>query len=70
MAKINLTIEVADDNILGLIAKYEKARREASNAWAELMNCFTAQYGDIYKNEAKIREMPCAEAQGKGKKRD
>lgn len=60
MAKLEITAEVADDNILGKIAKVEEARRNLNNAWADLQNCFTAKYGTAYENPAEVKEKPTA----------
>lgn len=46
MAKLEVTIEVADDNILGLMAKVNEKRKELNIAIGELENCFTAKYGN------------------------
>lgn len=58
MAKLEIAVEVADDNILGKIAKAEETRRAFNNAWADLMNCFTAKYGTTYGNPAIVKETP------------
>ena len=58
MAKLEITVEVADDNILGKIAKVEETRRAFNNAWADLQNCFTAKYGNAYGNPAAVKETP------------
>ena len=58
MAKLEITVEVEDNNILGKIAKVEEARRTFNNTWANLMNCFTAKYGTTYGNPATVRETP------------
>lgn len=58
MAKLEIVVEVADDNILGKIAKVEEARRTLNNAWADLQNCFTAKYGTVYGNPAIVKETP------------
>ena len=56
MAKLEIAVEVADDNILGKVAKVEETRRAFNNAWADLMNCFTAKYGTAYGNPATVKE--------------
>lgn len=58
MAKLEITVDVADDNILGKIAKVEEARRAFNIAWADLQNCFTAKYGRVYGNPATVKEAP------------
>lgn len=58
MARIEIAVEVSDDNILGKIAKVEETRRAFNNAWADLQNCFTAKYGTAYGNPAVIKETP------------
>jgi len=58
MAKLEIAVEVADDNILGKVAKVEETRRAFNNAWADLMNCFTAKYGTAYGNPATVKETP------------
>lgn len=57
MAKIEVTIEVADDNILGLMAKVNEKRKELNIAIGELENCFTAKYGNMYSNVAEVKEV-------------
>lgn len=59
MAKLEIAVEVADDNILGKVAKVEETRRAFNNAWADLMNCFTAKYG--YGNPATVKETPASD---------
>ena len=44
MAKLEITVE--------------EARRAFNNAWADLMNCFTAKYGTTYGNPATVKETP------------
>jgi hypothetical protein len=56
MAKLEIVVDVADDNILGKIAKVEEARIAYNLAWADLQNCFTAQYGRVYGNPATVKE--------------
>lgn len=56
MAKLEIAVEVAEDNILGKIAKVEETRRAFNNAWADLMNCFTGKYGTTYGNPAIVKE--------------
>lgn len=56
MAKLEITLDVADDNILGKIAKVEEARGALNAAIGELENCFTARYGELYKNKATVKE--------------
>lgn len=58
MAKLEITVDVADDNILGKIAKVEEARGALNTAISDLENCFTAKHGNYYSNPAKIKEMP------------
>ena len=58
MAKLEITVDVADDNILGKIAKVEETRRAFNNALGELENCFTAKYGSLYENKATVKEAP------------
>lgn len=58
MAKLEITVDVADDNILGKIAKVEETRRAFNIAWADLQNCFTAKYGRVYENTATVKEAP------------
>ena len=61
MAKLEIAVEVADDNILGKVAKVEETRRAFNNAWADLVNCFTAKYGTAYGNPGRqeIRRVVC-----------
>lgn len=61
MAKLEIAVEVSDDNILGKIAKVEEARRALNEAWGELENCFTARYGKAYGNPATVKEIPANE---------
>lgn len=56
MAKLEITVEISDESILGKIAKVEEARRALNNAWADLQNCFTAKYGTAYGNPAIVKE--------------
>lgn len=58
MAKLEITVEVADDNMLGKIAKVEETRRAFNNAWADLVNCFTGKYGTACGNPATVKETP------------
>lgn len=58
MAKLEIVVDVADDNILGKIAKVEEARIAYDLAWADLQNCFTAKYGRVYGNQATVKEAP------------
>jgi hypothetical protein len=58
MAKLEITVEVADEGILGKIAKVEEARGVLNAAISDLENCFTAKYGNYYSNPAKIKETP------------
>lgn len=58
MAKLEITVDVADDNILGKIAKVEETRRAFSIALGELENCFTAKYGSACGNPATVKEAP------------
>lgn len=57
MARLDVTIEVADNNVLGLLAKVEEKKRELNIAIAELENCFTAKYGNMYSNVAEVKEV-------------
>lgn len=57
MARLDVTIEVADNNVLGLLAKVEEKKRELNIAIAELENCFTAKYGNTYSNMAEVKEV-------------
>ena len=61
MAKLEIAVEVADDNILGKVAKVEETRRAFNNAWADLMNCFTAKYDTVYGNPATVKETPASD---------
>lgn len=58
MAKLEITVDVADEGILGKIAKVEEARGALNAAISDLENCFTAKYGNYYSNPAKIKETP------------
>lgn len=58
MAKLEITLDVADDNILGKIAKVEEARGALNAAIGELENCFAARYEELYKNKATVKEPP------------
>lgn len=58
MAKLEITLDVADDNILGKIAKVEEARGALNAAIGELENCFAARYRELYKNKATVKEPP------------
>lgn len=62
MAKLEIAVEVADDNVLGKVAKVEETRRAFNNAWADLMNCFTAKYGTVYGNPATVKETPASDS--------
>ncbi len=55
MAKLEITVEVADEGILGKIAKVEEARGVLNAAISDLENCFTAKYGNYYSNPAKMQ---------------
>lgn len=57
VAKLEITVEVADNNILGLMAKVNEKRKELNIAIAELENCFTAKYGSTYSNVAAVKEV-------------
>lgn len=58
MAKLEITVDVADEGILGKIAKVEEARGALNAAIGDLENCFTAKYGRVYGNPATVKETP------------
>lgn len=45
MAKLEIAVEVADDNILGKVAKVEETRRAFNNAWDTYQGTLDSECG-------------------------